>query len=126
VELLELSWLGVKVTKSEKTRPTSGFTIFSLLTRLTWLTRSFVHSDPIAPEDVTLYAAYGASTLTRTASRLCFADYKRAMQTGEMLGYVGKSFEEVFGSDSVTDQAEVKGVLGQVGGIVEGLKKSIL
>ncbi|GAA5835780.1 hypothetical protein JCM5353_002477 [Sporobolomyces roseus] len=84
------------------------------------------NDDPIAPEDVTLYAAYAASTLTRTASRLCFADYKRAMQTGEMLGYVGKSFEEVFGSDSVTDQAGVKGVLGQVGGIVEGLKKSIL
>ncbi|GAA5987025.1 hypothetical protein JCM5350_002819 [Sporobolomyces pararoseus] len=82
--------------------------------------------SPISPEDITLYAAYGASTLTRTASRLCFADYKRAMQTGEMLGYVGKSFEEVFGSDSVTDQAESIGVLSQVGGIVEGLKKSIL
>jgi hypothetical protein len=48
------------------------------------------------------------------------------MQTGEMLGYVGKSFEEVFGTESVTDQAESTGVLSQVGGIVEGLKKSIL
>jgi hypothetical protein len=47
------------------------------------------------------------------------------MQTGEMLGYVGKSFEEVFGSDSVTDEAGSR-ILGQVGGIVEGLKKSIL
>lgn len=48
------------------------------------------------------------------------------MQTGEMLGYIGKAFEEVFGADSVTDQAESIGVLGQVGQVVEGLKKSIL
>ncbi|CEQ43094.1 SPOSA6832_04986 [Sporobolomyces salmonicolor] len=83
--------------------------------------------DPIPPEDITLYAAYGAATMTRTASRLTFADYKRAMQTGEMLGYVGRAFEETFGSDSVTDQSvEGKGVLGQVGGLVDGLKKSIL
>jgi len=91
------------------------------------LTRTrLARRDPISPEDITLFAAYGASTLTRTASRLCFADYKRAMQTGEMLGYVGKSFEEVFGTESVTDQAESTSVLSQVGGIVEGLKKSIL
>ncbi|GAA6013411.1 hypothetical protein JCM11491_006068 [Sporobolomyces phaffii] len=87
--------------------------------------RKDTDENVISPEDITLYAAYGASTLTRTASRLCFADYKRAMQTGEMLGYVGKAFEDVFGSDSVTDQAD-SSVLTKVGGIVEGLKKSIL
>ncbi|GAA5824365.1 hypothetical protein JCM10212_004002, partial [Sporobolomyces blumeae] len=86
--------------------------------------------DPIEPEEITLYASYAASTLTRTSSRLCFADYKRAMQTGEMLGYVGKAFEEVFGKDAVTDRVdddhEAKGVVGQVTGLVEGLRKSIL
>ncbi|GAA5942061.1 NADHX dehydratase [Sporobolomyces koalae] len=84
--------------------------------------------DKLEPQDITLYAAYGASTLTRTASRLCFADYKRAMQTGEMLGYVGKAFEEVFGADAVTDQQDQSdvSVLAQIEGVVQGIKKSIL
>ncbi|GAA5980355.1 hypothetical protein JCM11641_001776 [Rhodosporidiobolus odoratus] len=76
--------------------------------------------DPIQPQEITLLAAYAASALTRTASRMCFADYKRAMQTGEMLGYVGKAFEEVFGSDSVTDQGVEEGLVSKLAGMVKG------
>ncbi|BGP70007.1 hypothetical protein NBRC10513v2_003360 [Rhodotorula toruloides] len=64
--------------------------------------------DPIKPHEITLLAAYAASTVTRTASRLTFAKHKRSMQTGEMLGFVGQAFEEVFGTEEVTDQ----GLLG--------------
>ncbi|BGP07560.1 hypothetical protein JCM10049v2_003398 [Rhodotorula toruloides] len=65
--------------------------------------------DPIKPHEITLLAAYAASTVTRTASRLTFAKHKRSMQTGEMLGFVGQAFEEVFGTEEVQDQ----GLLGE-------------
>lgn len=55
------------------------------------------HSDPIPATRITLLAAYAASTVTRTASRLTFARMKRAMQTSDMLDDVGPAFEEVFG-----------------------------
>ncbi|BGP15551.1 hypothetical protein JCM10213_001358 [Rhodosporidiobolus nylandii] len=76
--------------------------------------------DPISPSEITLLAAYAASTLTRTASRMCFADHKRAMQTGEMLGYVGRAFEEVFGSETVTDQGLQTGIVEKLTGLVKG------
>lgn len=53
-------------------------------------------SDPIKPEEITLLAAYAASTVTRTASKLTFAKLKRAMQTSDMLNEVGPAFEDVF------------------------------
>jgi ATP-dependent NAD(P)H-hydrate dehydratase len=62
--------------------------------------------------------------LTRTASRLCFAKYKRAMQTGEMLGYVGEAFERAFGTESVTDEATSggsgEGVIEKLAGAIRG------
>lgn len=59
--------------------------------------------------------------MTRTASRLTFAKHKRAMQTGEMLGFVGQAFEEVFGTDEVTDQGLLgDGIVGKVLGAVKG------
>ncbi|KAG0654578.1 hypothetical protein C6P46_001599 [Rhodotorula mucilaginosa] len=80
--------------------------------------------DPIRPQEITLLAAYAASTLTRTASRLCFAKYKRAMQTGEMLGYVGEAFERAFGTESVTDEATSggsgEGVIEKLAGAIRG------
>ncbi|GAA5866843.1 hypothetical protein JCM8547_003582 [Rhodosporidiobolus lusitaniae] len=78
--------------------------------------------DPILPHEITLLSAYAASTLTRTASRLTFAEHKRAMQTGEMLGYVGKAFEEVFGTDEVLDQGlgGVEGVMAKLGAAIKG------
>jgi ATP-dependent NAD(P)H-hydrate dehydratase len=56
--------------------------------------------DPIKPEEITLLAAYAASTVTRTASRLTFKRCKRAMQTSDMLDDVGPAFEEVFGEEA--------------------------
>lgn len=61
--------------------------------------------------------------MTRTASRLCFAKYKRAMQTGEMLGYVGEAFERAFGTESVTDEATAgagEGVIEKLAGAIRG------
>lgn len=80
--------------------------------------------NPIRPDEITLLAAYGASTLTRTASRMSFAEYKRAMQTGEMLGYVGRAFEEVFGTDSVSDQG-ISASEGMVDKLVGAIKGSL-
>ncbi|GAA5838316.1 hypothetical protein JCM11251_003461 [Rhodosporidiobolus azoricus] len=79
--------------------------------------------DPIPPSSITLLASYAASSLTRTASRLTFAQHGRAMQTGEMLGFVGKAFEEVFGRDEVVDQG-LKGE-GLVQRLVEGVKSAL-
>ncbi|BGP39526.1 hypothetical protein JCM10450v2_003492 [Rhodotorula kratochvilovae] len=79
--------------------------------------------DPIQPHEITLLAAYAASSVTRTASRLTFAKHKRAMQTGEMLGFVGAAFEEVFGTDEVVDQGLPGG--GVVGKLVEAIKGSL-
>ncbi|POY72196.1 hypothetical protein BMF94_4772 [Rhodotorula taiwanensis] len=78
--------------------------------------------NPIRPDEITLLAAYGASTLTRTASRMTFAEHKRAMQTGEMLGYVGRAFEEVFGTDSVSDQgiSASEGMVDKLVGAIKG------
>ncbi|GAA6008505.1 NADHX dehydratase [Rhodotorula paludigena] len=80
--------------------------------------------DPIKPDEITLLAAYAASSLTRTASRLTFAQHKRAMQTGEMLGFVGQAFEEVFGSEEVADQG-LGGAEGLVGKVVGAIKGSL-
>lgn len=79
--------------------------------------------DPIKPHEITLLAAYAASSLTRTASRLTFAKHKRAMQTGEMVGFVGEAFEEVFGSDAVADQG--LGEAGVVDKLVTAIKGSL-
>lgn len=44
------------------------------------------------------------------------------MQTGEMLGFVGQAFEEVFGSEEVVDQGLVgaEGLVGKVVGAIKG------
>lgn len=55
-------------------------------------------------EDATTLAAYAGSTVTRTASRLCFARMKRGMQTADMLNDVAHAFEEVFGAEAVSEQ----------------------
>ncbi|GAA5990789.1 hypothetical protein JCM10908_000015 [Rhodotorula pacifica] len=81
--------------------------------------------DPIRPQEITLLAAYAASSLTRTASRLTFAKYKRAMQTGEMLGYVGEAFEQVFGSESVSDQGLSGAAAGDEQGVIQKLAGAI-
>ncbi|GAA5905735.1 hypothetical protein JCM6882_000446 [Rhodosporidiobolus microsporus] len=76
--------------------------------------------DPISPSEITLLASYAASSITRTASRLTFADHRRAMQTGEMLGYVGKAFEEVFGREEVEDEGlKAEGVVERLVGAVK-------
>ena len=51
-------------------------------------------------EQITLLAAYAASTTTRTASKLTFAKKKRSMQTTDLLEEVGAAFEATFGDDS--------------------------
>ncbi|GAA5838126.1 hypothetical protein JCM9279_004133 [Rhodotorula babjevae] len=79
--------------------------------------------DPIQPHEITLLAAYAASSLTRTASRLTFAKHKRAMQTGEMLGFVGEAFEEVFGADAVADEGA--GATGALDKLVTAIKGSL-
>lgn len=55
---------------------------------------------------------------------MSFAEYKRAMQTGEMLGYVGRAFEEVFGTDSVSDQG-ISASEGMVDKLVGAIKGSL-
>lgn len=43
------------------------------------------------------------------------------MQTGEMLGFVGQAFEEVFGTEEVQDQGLLgEGFVGKVIGAVKG------
>lgn len=81
-----------------------------------------LNSDPLLPSEITLLAAYAASTLTRSASKLTFAQHRRAMQTGEMLGFVGKAFEEVFGREEVVDEAEggAEGVLAKLTNAIKG------
>jgi len=79
--------------------------------------------DSIQPHEITLVAAYAASSLTRTASRLTFAKHKRAMQTGEMLGFVGEAFEEVFGADAVADEGA--GATGALDKLVTAIKGSL-
>lgn len=57
----------------------------------------YVRSDKSIPADqIPLLAAYAGSTLTRHASKKTFSKLKRAMQTSDMLGEIGKSYEEVF------------------------------
>ncbi|GAA6042596.1 hypothetical protein JCM8097_003149 [Rhodosporidiobolus ruineniae] len=81
--------------------------------------------DPIRPAEITLLSAYAASTLTRTASKLTFAEHRRAMQTGEMLGFVGRAFEEVFGREEVEDEGlRGEGLLGKVTEALGALKPS--
>ncbi|SCV73290.1 BQ2448_7216 [Microbotryum intermedium] len=63
-------------------------------------------SDPITETEIPRLAAYAASTITRTASRLTFEKKKRAMQTSDMLGFVGDAFEEVFPEMVVEQQTE--------------------
>lgn len=60
--------------------------------------------DQSDDDDMPRLAAYAASTLTRTASKLTFARLKRAMQTGDMLDDVGSAFEQVFGEEAVEEQ----------------------
>ncbi|KZP01557.1 Ribokinase-like protein [Calocera viscosa TUFC12733] len=55
---------------------------------------------------VSVLAAYGAATITRTASRFAFARKKRAMQASDLLDHVGESYEYHFG--------EGRGVLEEV------------
>lgn len=50
----------------------------------------------ISPDQIPLLAAYAGSTLTRHASKKTFLKLKRAMQTSDMLGEIGESYEEVF------------------------------
>lgn len=45
------------------------------------------------------------------------------MQTGEMLGFVGKAFEEVFGKEEVLDEAE--GAEGYVAKLANAIKGSL-
>ncbi|EJU03686.1 Ribokinase-like protein [Dacryopinax primogenitus] len=49
---------------------------------------------------VSILAAYGAATITRTASRFAFAYKKRAMQSSDLLDHVGDSYEYHFGEGS--------------------------
>ncbi|SDA02829.1 BZ3500_MvSof-1268-A1-R1_Chr11-1g03177 [Microbotryum saponariae] len=65
-------------------------------------------SDPITESEIPRLAAYAASTITRTASRLTFEKKKRAMQTSDMLNFVGQAFEEVF-PDMVLEEEQEEG-----------------
>lgn len=47
------------------------------------------------------------------------------MQTGEMLGYVGEAFEDVFGTESVTDEAATTATGQLEGGVIEKLAGAI-
>ncbi|SGZ31179.1 BQ5605_C047g12327 [Microbotryum silenes-dioicae] len=66
-------------------------------------------SDPITEFEIPRLAAYAASTITRTASRLTFEKKKRAMQTSDMLNFVGEAFEEVFPDMVVEEEQQEEG-----------------
>jgi len=57
-------------------------------------------ADPVAVDRMPLLAAYGASTVTRTSSKLAFEKVGRAMQTSDVLLQVGTSYSHHFGSSS--------------------------
>lgn len=66
----------------------------------TELTSRITGQKPASPEiakHITLLAAYGASSFTRTCSRRTFEKHGRSMQTEDMLANIGEVFEEVFG-----------------------------
>ncbi|KZV94672.1 carbohydrate kinase [Exidia glandulosa HHB12029] len=50
----------------------------------------------IPPHRIPFLAALGASTLTRTTSRLAFAERGRSVVTQDMLEYIGQAFDDVF------------------------------
>jgi len=54
--------------------------------------------QPIAVDRMPLLAAYGASAVTRTCSKLAFEKVGRAMQTSDVLQQVGKSYSHHFDS----------------------------
>lgn len=43
-------------------------------------------------------AALGASMVTRTASKLAFAQYQRSMLANDMMSKIGPAYEQLFGS----------------------------
>lgn len=49
----------------------------------------------ITPEEIPLIAASVGAEVTRTCSKLAYSKFGRSMQTSDMLGFVGESFEEV-------------------------------
>ncbi|KAF9512673.1 hypothetical protein BS47DRAFT_1372740 [Hydnum rufescens UP504] len=51
----------------------------------------------INPEDIPVLAAYGASSVTRVASRIAFSKLGRGVITGDMLSEIGVAYQELFG-----------------------------
>ncbi|KAF8315360.1 Ribokinase-like protein [Clavulina sp. PMI_390] len=51
----------------------------------------------VDPKDIPLLAAYGASVITRTTSRIAFGKLGRGVVTGDMLGDIGAAYVELFG-----------------------------
>jgi ATP-dependent NAD(P)H-hydrate dehydratase len=58
-------------------------------------------TQKISSERIPLLAAYAACAITRNASKLTFEQLGRSMQTSDVLNQVGKSFDEIFGSDEL-------------------------
>ena len=48
--------------------------------------------------DIPLLAAYGASNITRTASRIAFQSRGRGVVTQDMLAEIGPAYAELFGN----------------------------
>lgn len=61
-------------------------------------------------KDIPLLAAYGASTITRTTSRIAFGKLGRGVVTADMLGDIGAAYVETFGEGD--DEQSWKGPAG--------------
>lgn len=54
---------------------------------------------PVPAERLTLVAAYGASVIARTVSRLGYARHGRSMLADDLLGEIGRAYEECVSAD---------------------------
>ena len=93
MDLSDVSWRGGSGTRKSQLISNRFLDEGKILIRCV----SSSSQDKIPVERITLLAAYGASTTTRTASRLTFEKKKRSMQTTDLLKEVGAAFEATFG-----------------------------
>ncbi|KAH7091889.1 YjeF domain-containing protein [Auriculariales sp. MPI-PUGE-AT-0066] len=66
------------------------------------------------PARLPFLGSIGGSLLTRTASRMAFAEHGRAVVTQDMLAYIGRAFEEAFGDRTREEYVAQNGLQGKL------------
>ncbi|KAK6336399.1 hypothetical protein TWF696_001958 [Orbilia brochopaga] len=73
-----------------------------------YMERLWDHDNSLSEEELTAYAAFGASAITRTCSKLAFEEKGRHMQASDLQTQIQRAFQMLF-EDDVDGKFEEKG-----------------